>query len=79
MEYYSATKKKKVLASQRKETWKNLKRILLSERDKVLCDSTYTTFWRRQKYDKEEKTTAVARGCRRKGKEEMNKQCTGDS
>ena len=34
MEYYSATKKKKVLASQRKETWKNLKRILLSERDR---------------------------------------------
>lgn len=34
MEYYSATKKKKVLASQRKETWKNLKRTLLSERDR---------------------------------------------
>lgn len=57
MEYYSATKKKKnVLASQRDETWKNPKRILLSERDKVLYDSTYMTFWKKQKYGEEKKT-----------------------
>ena len=75
MEYYSATKKKNVLASRRDETWKNLKRILLSERDKVLYGSTYMTFWKKQKYGEEKKKTKkmVARGCGRKVKEEMNK------
>lgn len=77
MEYYSATKKKKVLASQRKETWKNLKRILLSERDSYCVIPPTRHSGEGRSKARRKTNTAAARGCRRK--EEMEKQCTGDS